>query len=582
MRLLGNSKVCRLETERQIDASLMTLRRDPGTTAEGCEQLVDRDEGSAGAGVGAEPIVDRSTLAGIRLDRTQQLLAEARFSEAVEIAAAEVAGVGRRAAEDTDLALILVRALTAEAAGLIWLARYDEAEDRCWQAVSLVCRVGSGPTAGALLSLAHVQLRRGAREQARAALEQVLRLGSRDLEQQVRVRALAALAIALLPEEFAPAEQLASQALEESTERTRFPALLAAGRVALAAGRVGAAHDLAVQAVEHARCRMERAPLAEALELRAVTDRPGPARTGLIEVLQIWESAGAIHDADRVRLQLGRLPRASASDRLAARLAWARLASSGALDVARFAAPLGHRSVRIIAFGRFEVWVDEAPVPAVAWQSRRARDLVRLLVCRRGRAVPRLEICEALWPDEDPDRTMHRLSVLLSIVRGVLGADAVVGDSSCIALCPTRVTVDVEQFLSDVADGVLLHDRGSTADARALLSQAVEEFVDDPFADVPYDDEVTPLREEARAALLQALRLLALQCRSVGDHDQAAAYLRRLLSADCYDEDAHRALLEVLISGGRHGQARLAAKHYQAAMAELGVRPRTLSLRPAG
>lgn len=581
MRLLGNGEVRPIETVRQIDDSVMTLSPDRRAIAEGCEPVVDRHGGYAGAHVGAEPVADRFTLAGTRLDHTQRLLADARFSEAVEIATAEIAALARMTAGDTDLAPILVRALTVEADGLIWLARYDEAEDRCLQAVSLASRVGSGPTAGALLSLARIQLRRGAREQARAALEEVLRLGPRELEQQVRVRALAALAVALLSEEAAPAERLASQALEESTESSRIPALLAAGRVALAAGRVGTARDLAVQALEHARGRRERTALAEALELRAITDRPGPARTGLIEVLQIWESAGAIDDADRVRLQLGRLPRASASDRVAARLAWARLATTGALDVAWFVGPLGDRSVRIMAFGRLEVCVDEAPVPADAWQSRRARDLVRLLVGRRGRAVPRLEICEALWPDEDPDRTLHRLSVLLSIVRGVLGADAVVGDSSCVALCPTRVTVDVEQFLSDVADGVILHDRGSTADSRALLGQAVEEFVDDPFADVPYDDEVTPLRDEARAAHLQALRLLALQCRRVGDHDQAAGYLRRLLSADRYDEDAHRALLEVLISGGRHGQARLAAKHYRAAMAELGVRPRTVSLRPA-
>jgi two-component SAPR family response regulator len=59
-------------------------------------------------------------------------------------------------------------------------------------------------------------------------------------------------------------------------------------------------------------------------------------------------------------------------------------------------------------------------VPASQWQSRKARDLLRILVARRGRPVPRGELCELLWPEDDQARTGHRLSVLLSIVRGVL------------------------------------------------------------------------------------------------------------------------------------------------------------------
>ena len=166
--------------------------------------------------------------------------------------------------------------------------------------------------------------------------------------------------------------------------------------------------------------------------------------------------------------------------------------------------------MRIVTFGRFEVLVDGVAVPAETWQSRRARELLRLLVCRRGRAIPRMEICEALWPDDDPDRTNHRLSVLLSIVRGVRGARR---DHQPIKPAwrstATRVQIDVEQFLADVADAAALHERGEESGAATLLAQAVDRYSDEPFADAPYDDATTPLRDEARSAYLQALRLLA-------------------------------------------------------------------------
>ncbi len=511
---------------------------------------------------------DQVQLARIDANRSHHLLADARFAEAVQAAAAAGATAGK-----IGSSTLLAVALVNEAEGLLRLGRSDEAVNRCERALALAGQIGTRRTASALVGLGQIYLRRGCREQARAALEQALRLQGEEPDRQVRVPALACLAITLLPEDVAYAAELAEQALREATGSARLPALLAAGRTAWARGDVGSARRLAGQAVEHARQRRERAWLAEALELRATTVDRTPARAALKEAHQIWLDAGASHDADRVIVQLARLAPTSASDRLAARVALTRLAAAGVLASAQVTEGPTAGRVRIVTFGRFEVLVDGIAVPAETWQSRRARELLRLLVCRRGRAIPRMEICETLWPDDDPDRTTHRLSVLLSIVRGVLGSDALIADQACVALDATRVQVDVEQFLADVGDAVALHERGAEPDAAVLLSEAVERYSDEPFADAPYDDATTALRDEARAAFLQALRLLAGCCRRAGEHDKAAGYLRRLLGEDRYDEDAHRTLIAVLNRAGRHGQARVAAGRYRSAMAEIGLRP---------
>ena len=70
--------------------------------------------------------------------------------------------------------------------------------------------------------------------------------------------------------------------------------------------------------------------------------------------------------------------------------------------------------------GGFEVRVGGEPVPLPAWRSRQARTLVKVLASRRGRPVTRDSLCELIWPDDDPAKTGHRLSVLLATVRGVL------------------------------------------------------------------------------------------------------------------------------------------------------------------
>ena len=372
------------------------------------------------------------------------------------------------------------------------------------------------------------------------------------------------------PEEVELASTTAAQALAEARGSSVLPALLAAGRPAWVQGQVASAGALSARAVEHARQRRERCWLAEALELRAAAVEGVQARSSLREAYQVWRDAGASHDADRVLVHLARLTPAIAADRLAGRAALARLASADVLDCARFVGGFRCR-VRIRTFGRFGVYVDGVAVAADAWQSRQARELLRLLTCRRGRAIPRLEICELLWPDDDPAKTMHRLSVVLSIVRGVVGPEAILTDQACVALDSTQVQVDVEQFLTDVGDAVRLNEQGATTDARTLLTEAVQSYTDDAFADSPYDDEADALREEGRAAYHQALRLLAQLCRDAGEYDQAAGYLRRLLGGDRYHEDAHRSLLAVLVRSRRHGQARQAAARYRAAMADLGL-----------
>jgi DNA-binding SARP family transcriptional activator len=244
------------------------------------------------------------------------------------------------------------------------------------------------------------------------------------------------------------------------------------------------------------------------------------------------------------------------------------------------APPRERADVEIRTLGRFEVHVGGRAVPASDWQSRKARDLLRILVARRGRPIPRGELCEMLWPDDDADRTGHRLSVLLSIVRGVLDptkafpADHfVVGDQASVALDVARVRVDVEDFLAHVAHGRRLVEQGAIAEGRALLVAADQRYVADAFEDDPYADWSTPLREEARAAYLGLLRTLAHASRVTAGPGAAVGYLLRLLERDPFDEAAHRTLVRALVAAGQHGEARRALARYREAMRQIGVRP---------
>ena len=97
---------------------------------------------------------------------------------------------------------------------------------------------------------------------------------------------------------------------------------------------------------------------------------------------------------------------------------WARRLVFGGPKVAEREA-----GVAIRTLGSFQVFRDGRPVPLTAWQSKKARTLIKILIARRGRATTRDVLMEALWPEEDPALATRRLSVALATCRAVLDPD---------------------------------------------------------------------------------------------------------------------------------------------------------------
>lgn len=136
-------------------------------------------------------------------------------------------------------------------------------------------------------------------------------------------------------------------------------------------------------------------------------------------------------------------------------------------------------------------------LPRSAWQSRKARDLLRILVARRGRGIARDELARLLW-DEDSGRVGHRLSVVLSTVRSALdpAGDLVLADQHTAVLDTGRAVIDLEDFLAAARAGLRTGDREGRAAAEAA-------HTGDLFEDEPYDDWAVALHEEVLAVYLR-------------------------------------------------------------------------------
>jgi DNA-binding SARP family transcriptional activator len=465
---------------------------------------------------------------------------------------------------------------------LLGLGRYDEAAVDLRRAAALLQAGGSGRVGWALMNHGDVARERGDLGLARALYADALRHGEVAEDAQSVIGASAGLARLASRDDPAAAARHAARAVDRSRPLGVHVAraLLAAGWVAVLVGRRDEAHGVAAEALEAARRQGWPPDAAEALELRAAAGRDDTERrTSLEAAASLWSEIGNAPARLRVELALAYLDRDSAATRHVRRLlerAGVRDRAGGAAGLLATLPPESTSRVEVRTLGGFEVAIRGATVPVSAWRSRKSRDLLKILICRRGRPAARDELAALLWPGEQGTALGPRLSVTASLLRRVLEDDAAAADVAVGAdrqhlwLNRSSLLIDVEEFMSEAARGLL----GSDDTAAGLdLESAERLYAGDFLEDEPYVDWAVGLREEARTTYISVARRLAEISEREGEHDRAIQYMLRILEHDPYDEPAHLRLVGILETVGRHGEARRAFRIYVGRMQEIGIEP---------
>ncbi|MER7753808.1 BTAD domain-containing putative transcriptional regulator [Kitasatospora sp. NPDC097643] len=432
-----------------------------------------------------------------------------------------------------------------------------------------------------LLVLGAVHRRRRDLAQARTALEAAAKElpaepGGGALEAAIH----AELGRVIVADDPALAREHAQRAVAGADRTGRAAALLGRAWVALICGDGGTALADGEEARNIAAREGRPATGAEAMELLGLVTVDPRAGAALFEQARMgYRTVGDRPGEARVRTVAAAVRGATASrtaqseeETLRHRGISLAPGVADALTVAARRTPL----IAVLCLGGFRVLRGGSGIAPSEWQSKKARDLLKILVSARGRPVPRARLMELLWPGQSPAAGGSRLSVQLSTLRRVLDPDRRIqhanlidADRSAVAVNLDLVHVDVERFLIAASDACAAHRHGDTA-ADELLTAAEALYVGEFMPDDPYTDWTQELRDEAQTAYVSVLR--ARVARS-SDVDQRVSCLLRILRCDAYDEEAHLELVRSLRRAGRHGEARRRYRSYARCMHEIGVAP---------
>jgi ATP/maltotriose-dependent transcriptional regulator MalT/DNA-binding SARP family transcriptional activator len=561
-----------LAAAHTVLAMLAAMESDPRANAAHYLRALDHAER---AGDVLQCIRIRVNRGSHQVAESQYAAAIAEFDEAIRLA--DLAG----------FAAFRALALNNRGEAHLALGRLDEAIRDLEVARVVYQHLESKLVAYPLKNLGAVYRERGDLAMARACYEEAVETCQDNGDLQGLVPSLAGLAIVLVeddPDRAAELVEMAQKAVAYGPVLGRADALLALGRVNLVRGDTGAAAAAADEAASVCRSRRDRGGLADSLELKAATvSRPGVPEALLAEALSIRREIGDSLGVARAQLALASRHDGEQAVELAT-LAHIRFQAAGATrDAASALAVLertGSPPLQVSCLGGFRVLRDGVSVRVGDWPSRKARDLLKILVARRCHPVPRSQLVDLLWPDQAEDTGSPRLSVSLSTLRSVLdpekayGPDRYVGaDRATVWLEAAHVSLDTETFLGGARDGIRAMEAGREDEAAIVLKEAESAYSGDFLEEDVYADWAADLREEARATYVRVVRILARHAAGAGDTDAAATYLLRILQRDPYDERAHLALATTLAGSGAHGEARRAYRTYVARMEELDIEP---------
>ncbi len=218
-------------------------------------------------------------------------------------------------------------------------------------------------------------------------------------------------------------------------------------------------------------------------------------------------------------------------------------------------------SLRLLTFGRVQVFAHDREIAELPAQRLRCAILVYLLV---ERDVSRETLLGLFWPDRSAQRARHALSQTLYELRRALGDEWLV-------LAGDRLRVQEGQVAGDAR----LFEQGAASDPQEALELYRGAFLADFAMDIA---ALEPWAEAQRARLARLHRKVRREVveRLVagGDTAGALACARRWSELEPFDDEAHHRLIEALANAGERTDAIQHFEAYQRRLRdEVGVEP---------
>lgn len=245
---------------------------------------------------------------------------------------------------------------------------------------------------------------------------------------------------------------------------------------------------------------------------------------------------------------------------------------------------IAEHPLQIYTFGTLQVVRAGHTVTESDWNTRQARQLLKILLTERPRPVSTDRLIDLLWPTSSPTAAATTLRSAINALRNVLEPNRRTRAPSKYILTKAPgyalyehddIWLDVDQFEAYLQQAEA--EQEATQQLQ-LLEDAVALYNDDYLTSDPYADWATGERERLRECYFAALLEIAALHASQGNYTAAIAACRRVVARDAVRENAYQAMMRYQAESGDSASALLTYERCRALLAdELGADPSPLT-----
>ena len=248
---------------------------------------------------------------------------------------------------------------------------------------------------------------------------------------------------------------------------------------------------------------------------------------------------------------------------------------------AHAAPPKPDADLTIRMLGPVEILRDPArPLPADAWTTKRARDILCFIASRRHRRASKDTIIETFWGDADFDVVEKNFHPTVSHIRKALNSKQPIKqnfllyrDGDYLLSQEFSYFIDAEEFDARVAEGEAARRAGQTERYVELYEAAIDLYGGD-FMQGSTETWAEEQRAYYREQYLRILEVLAVAAQKAADWPRVLRLAQQILTSDPYREDVHCMIMRAQAATGNRNAVN---EQYEALRRllrrELGVDP---------
>ena len=225
-------------------------------------------------------------------------------------------------------------------------------------------------------------------------------------------------------------------------------------------------------------------------------------------------------------------------------------------------------------FGNLRISLAGTPVSAVS--SNRLQSLIAYLILHGDAPQPRERLAFLLWPASSEPQSRTNLRQLLHHLKRALPPDADWLETTHFTVRwrqDAGCSIDTVEFLAALANAASARTENDRTREIESLMTAAQLYEDDLLPGL-YDDWLTPVREDYRKRISEALHRLATLFEEQKEYAQAIPCAERLVALDPLSESHHQLLIR-LHAANRDRSSALRAYHQcmRVLRREMGVEP---------